>query len=733
MSTSGDALHQLAEQCIAEANALSGGLVLKAARRAKNTNELLGMVLSRFIVQTELDGQAAAWCFLDDYAVWLGRREEGQIADLMVLIPSLTSAGLPLLDIVVTEAKFITSDNLAEQAKRSEQQLRDTLRQLEDALLGDTASLDQDILLSRLADMLVARLEASDVQAEVDVDEWRTLIRQRECHIRIRGYSHVFVYAPFDCPPGQSKRIAKTQSGVQEIFTPSQVRSLLQCMQSGNASLMSQLRDRQLLESICNASRPIPAPAVSSDVSEMEDATTSAITDGSAAEAGCARGQAGHPDVLPDGHSTPQAEPGDAIQQVPEHVDPDSVSVSTVESIGATSFPAASEVLRYLDQVSTRFKSNREEGLTWLKDTQLQLRRAFLSRQLPFSAYQDAEPILTPNAGIFRLKGSTQLTVPIVEAKAQEIYTSDGLHIVSVAPEPGCVRVMVSRSRREILHTETVMSDFIRRHSDSGGESVLAGVREEDGSLLTLDPLRQPHTLVAGATNSGKSVLMQNIILSIAATRSPSEAKIFLIDPKQVDYTSLEHLPHIRAGSSGIIDRQEDALSLLESAVAEMERRYTLFKEAGRGVSNISAYRTVTKKPLATWWIIHDEFADWMQTDEYRNAIPALVNRLSVKARAAGIFLIFAAQRPDNQVFPVQMRDQLGNRLVLKVASTGTSEIALGERGAEKLLGAGHMLARIATEMTPVFAQVPYIDPVAGIPPLVDAIIRDSGTVRSEQ
>jgi len=73
-------------------------------------------------------------------------------------------------------------------------------------------------------------------------------------------------------------------------------------------------------------------------------------------------------------------------------------------------------------------------------------------------------------------------------------------------------------------------------------------------------------------------------------------------------------------------------LRCLSSAVEEMEARYKLFKEAGKGIGNIRAYRKVTGKPLPTWWVIHDEFADWMQTEDYREAVPPLVNRLSVKA-----------------------------------------------------------------------------------------------------
>lgn len=108
-------------------------------------------------------------------------------------------------------------------------------------------------------------------------------------------------------------------------------------------------------------------------------------------------------------------------------------------------------------------------------------------------------------------------------------------------------------------------------------------------------------------------------------------------------------------------------------------------------------------------FLIHDEFAEWMLTEEYREAVTAIVSRLGVKARAAGIHLIFAAQRPDAHVMPIQLRDNLGNRLILKVASIGTSEIALGTKGAEQLLGLGHMAARLSGEPMIVFAQAPFL------------------------
>jgi S-DNA-T family DNA segregation ATPase FtsK/SpoIIIE len=240
---------------------------------------------------------------------------------------------------------------------------------------------------------------------------------------------------------------------------------------------------------------------------------------------------------------------------------------------------------------------------------------------------------------------------------------------------------------------------------------------------MLLDPHKQPHTLVAGMTGSGKSVLMQNIILSIAATRSPQQAQIYLIDPKfGVDYRPLDLLPHVELGSKTIIDDPQPALEVLESLVEEMNRRYQLFKDAK--VKDCQSYRHATAKPLPTLWIIHDEFADWMQTADYAKAVPDIVGRLSTKARAAGIFLIFAAQRPDNTVMPMQLRSQLGNRLILQVDNPATSEIAMGEKnaGAERLLGHGHMLAKTGDTPQPIFVQVPYIDILGPVPKLVQLI-----------
>ena len=195
--------------------------------------------------------------------------------------------------------------------------------------------------------------------------------------------------------------------------------------------------------------------------------------------------------------------------------------------------------------------------------------------------------------------------------------------------------------------------------------------------------------------------------LDIAATNSANLAKIILIDPKMgVDYAPLADLPHMR---EEIIITKERSKEVLAALVEEMEDRYRAFANArARDLSTYNG-KVPYEEQLPMVFLVHDEFADWMFDDEYKSAVSAAVQRLGVKARAAGIHLIFAAQRPDKDVMPMQLRENLGNRLILKVASEATSKIALDRSGAELLLGKGHLAAKLSGELGLVFAQAPFL------------------------
>ena len=201
---------------------------------------------------------------------------------------------------------------------------------------------------------------------------------------------------------------------------------------------------------------------------------------------------------------------------------------------------------------------------------------------------------------------------------------------------------------------------------------------------------------------------MLNILLGIAATNTVNQAHITLIDPKQgLDYLAFDGLPHL---VRGIVDNQREALKCISALVEEMERRYRLL--AAEKADNLAKYnrKVPLERQLPALWLVHDEFADWMLTNEYKKGVTNQVSRLGSKARAAGIHLVFAAQRPDAHVMPMQLRSNLGNRLILRVESEGNSEIALGKKGAELLLGRGHLLAKLTGETSLEYAQVPYVE-----------------------
>jgi len=680
----------LSRRFIGEANSISGDLVLRAAKRGNNANELIGIVLSKFLVEAGLPrGSRFAWVFLDDYASWLGQDEE-RMADLLCLVPSVRE-GRATLDVIVTEAKYVGAAGMGTKATESARQLADTLRRLEAAMSPENAPADRLIWRARLSEMLMEGMRGGE-DAETDGIDWRTVLRDEEaCSVTVRGHSHVFGHAAPDAVPTAVDGfvgVPNTTTGDQERYAPGSLRAL------------------------------VKAFADEVDPSAIRSAVR--IGDGSPVE------PSRPPQPLADQSETEDVQP--AIAVTAEEVATGAVQVSALEEVVEESeTPVARHHGRFWDLIETYAAAQdigRDDG-EWLEDVASRCRTALM--RYGMSSKID-EKTLTPNAALLMFRGSDDLTVAKVESKVTELKTTHGLEVLNVRAQPGRVAISIRRPQRAILTLPRVWRDW-RTEQGMPNSRLLVAVREDDGAPMYLEPSPAPHTLVAGSTGSGKSVLVQNIILGIAATNTPDQAQIILIDPKAgVDYFAFDPLPHL---VDGIIDQPADSLARLEALVAEMERRYVLFRAAR--TNNMTAYNRVAPEPLPAIWMVHDEFADWMQIDSYRDSVESVVSRLGVKARAAGIYLIFAAQRPDNTVFPMQLRSNLGNRLILRVDSAGTSDLSLGLKGggAEKLLGQGHLAAILGGGSSPEYAQVPYIDD-AELTELVNAIVLDNAASRSE-
>jgi DNA segregation ATPase FtsK/SpoIIIE, S-DNA-T family len=701
----------LGDRFITDANDLSGDIVLRAAKRGRSASELMGIVLSRYVVRHELGpNRYAGWYFLDDYADWLGQREE-QIADLMALCPMSTADGELRLIAVITEAKYIDAAALAAKRKESQKQLRDTIRRVAGAVADEPIKLDRDVWLARLSDLLVDGIRFP-IGADLDLPAWRQAIREGRCTIDLRGYSHVFVSGPVDAPDC-SETVAipdvgdASYSAAQEIFGRERVRDLVLRYHRGEdpVSLRGAGAGGTRAPNRSSPSghariAPATTPPSTSPVRSTVGDTVPATGDIPEAEGNELPYGVG----LVGGHAKP-ADVGPAMPAKPEAaaVDPGPAPVGGDSSDRHWAHPG---IAGWARAIQARAEDD-AEAVAWLRQVESTTKLALQQFQLQAKLLHS---VLTPNAALLKFQGSANLTVDQVLRRRTEFLTTYRLNLIGVQPEPGVVSLSVARARREVVPLRALWQRWAP-DSSGGNQDVLIGVREDDGELLVLSPSRDhaPHTLIAGSTGSGKSVLMQNIILSIAATNRPDQARITLVDPKQgVDYFEFEDLPHL---DGGIIDQQEEALARIRLLVDEMDARYVRMRRAR--VSNLRLYndRVDPRERLPTLWLIHDEFAEWMLTEEYKQEVASSVQRLGVKARAAGIHLVFAAQRPEVNVMPMQLRANLGNRLILRVDSEGTSELSLGDKGAERLLGKGHLLAKLEGSPSLVYAQVPYASP----------------------
>jgi S-DNA-T family DNA segregation ATPase FtsK/SpoIIIE len=271
------------------------------------------------------------------------------------------------------------------------------------------------------------------------------------------------------------------------------------------------------------------------------------------------------------------------------------------------------------------------------------------------------------------------------------------------APIPGrnLIGVEIPNRSLEVVTLRTMLSsDLMRKHKS---KLVVSLGLDVSGNPLVADIAKMPHVLIAGTTGSGKSVLINSFISSLLFRATPDELKLILVDPKRVELTGYNGIPHLM---TPVIVEIDQILASLKWALSEMDRRYKTFAE--RGVRNIDSYNELAGfQTLPYIVILVDELADLMAYAPVE--VEDAIARLAQMARATGIHLVVSTQRPSVDVITGLIKANIPCRIAFNVSSMIDSRVIIDMPGAEKLLGRGDMLYIPPEQAKPTRIQGAYV------------------------
>lgn len=294
-----------------------------------------------------------------------------------------------------------------------------------------------------------------------------------------------------------------------------------------------------------------------------------------------------------------------------------------------------------------------------------------------------------PRITQYTLKPPTGVKLTKITALENNLSLDLAAHSIRMeAPIPGkrAVGVEVPNVKSATVRLSSML--LSREWQDHNELLSFSVGKDISGTPIILDLSKMPHILVAGATGSGKSVMINTIIASLLYRNSPADLKLILVDPKQVELKPYDDIPHLL---TPVITEPEKCISALKWAVAEMERRYKALSDANK--RNIGEYNKLKEEEGMPYVVIViDELADLMMMAA--RDVEALIVRIAQKARAVGIHLVLATQRPSVDVITGLIKANVPARIAFTTTSQVDSRTIIDQVGAEKLLGEGDMLLK---------------------------------------
>jgi len=312
-----------------------------------------------------------------------------------------------------------------------------------------------------------------------------------------------------------------------------------------------------------------------------------------------------------------------------------------------------------------------------------------------------------PSIVQMRIKPDAGVKVATIESLKNDIalsLKSWAMRIIAPIPDTDCVGIQMPNPKAHVVHLSEVLGSAEFRQAMQQSQTNLALGVGIDGSMIIKPLEKMPHLLVAWATWQGKSVGINDFIMSLIFQNSPAELKFLMIDPKQVEMEFYSGIPYLLAP---IVTLPDKALKLLQWSVDEMESRYNKLKQDK--VKNLDEYNDKhPENKLYRIVIVIDELADLMMTGSKKD-VEACITRIAQKARAVGMHLIIATQRPSVNVLTWLIKANIPTRIAFGVVSQIDSRTILGFKGAEDLVGKGDMLYSDPNTKDPLRIQAPFI------------------------
>lgn len=703
---------------------ISGQKVLSAARFANASHEMIGLSLMRAHLEASLpkhfpETARPIWVSLDDYRGWF-MSGTGKIADAIGVTIFDNGTDFEIL-VQVGEAKFVGMANEMAETKEARRQVRDTADRIRRIFIDNEDPISRQAWCARLVDLLVNREGLSErLPDALRRAAFLDALVAGDATFRLSGEAVICLHDDHGTSPRLESDMDHPHLRHHILPTPI-ILQTLRTVADGGLPVRAELRDVRWYSGEIAIQSTQTGPNVT-ELSSPESSFEASLRIGSGSAESLSSGEPSKETSLAAIYSETEARSKTSTSD--ERGDIEVLNSNLTTGKESPRF-VPTPVYAVLKAMAAREEGaiDDSESIDWVEkiceDTQRALSHFGMQAHFAEPRYR-----LTPNGALITFRGHETLTVDKVDRRTGELLTTYGIEVVDVRPGRGKISLFVKRDHRAKvpLASTWLQSPWPDREPGELTNFIL-GEREDDDRLLFLNTSGEfggyeehgPHTLIAGETGSGKGILTQGLLLQLITFNDPDKAELILVDPKKgVDFGWLSGAPHMKGP---IITEIQEAQKAFEDLVLKMDERYKRLAEVG--APNIAYYnrKVPPQDRMSRIFLVHDEMGAWMaQEKEYQEVVLSAVANLGMKARAAGIHLILITQRADADAVPTRLRDNMNNRLCLKVQNSMGSRMVLGIGGAEKLLGKGHLACIMANQSPPAgqnffVSQVPFAEP----------------------